>query len=69
MYTLVCYDHDSPEETKLFFFKNLSSAYSKLQSLSNDIDYRDLSVDRLYEGYPYSYEIKEITFDSEDDDE
>ena len=69
MYVLVCYDHDSPEETSMFFFKNLSSAFSKLQKFRDDIDYRELSVNEIYEGYPYSYEIKDVIFEDEENED
>ena len=67
MYVLICYDQDCPENTSMFFFKSLSSAFSKLQSFSDDVDYRDLAVNEVYSGYPYSYEIKPIEFEEDED--
>lgn len=95
-FVLVSYDHDSPEETQLTFFKTLKEAFEKLSEylkLQKDKDYESedeeedegegdeegdecehvkilkkktkpngLELNELYDGYPYSYEIKPIIF-------
>lgn len=63
-YVLICYDHDSSEETSLLFFKSLTSAFSKLQSFIS-IDNGDLLVDEIYGEYPYSYEVKHLCFEED----